>query len=281
MSLTQRTNLANSKNVDAYISVHYNAFDGSFGGANPEGFSVHVYPGAKGSRKLAESIIKYLKQGTKQKNRGIKENNFHVLRETKMIAVLSENGFMDNKREALLMVNVDFQKEVAREHAKGICDYFGVKYVAEKEPTGELTRVQTGAFKNKSNAIDLSHELKKDGFDTYIIKADNLYKVQVGAFVSKANARKTADKLKKIDYPVYLTNKGGNPINVTPSKPIPLKVGDKVKIKKGARTFEGKSLANFVYNKTYEVIQINSNRIVVGTGHTVIAAVHKNDLIIK
>jgi hypothetical protein len=46
-----------------------------------------------------------------------------------MVAILSENGFMDNKREAMLMLDAAFQKEVAVEHAKGICDYFGVKYV--------------------------------------------------------------------------------------------------------------------------------------------------------
>lgn len=130
-SLSARTNLANSKNADAYISIHYNAFDGKFDDYDPEGLSVHIYPKSVEGRKLAECVLKYLKEGTSQKNRGIKENNFHVLRETKMVAILSENGFMDNKREALLMLNVDFQKEVAKEHAKGICDYFGVKYVEE------------------------------------------------------------------------------------------------------------------------------------------------------
>jgi N-acetylmuramoyl-L-alanine amidase len=79
---------------------------------------------------VAECILKYLKTGTPQKNRGIIESNFHMLREAKMPAILSENGFMDNKREAMLMINKAFQNEVAREICQGICNYFGVKYIS-------------------------------------------------------------------------------------------------------------------------------------------------------
>lgn len=132
-SLDARTNLANAKGADAYISTHYNAFDGKFDAYDSKGISVHIYPGSKEGRKLGEAILKHLIQGTNQKNRGIVESNFHVLRETKMVATLSENGFMDNKREAMLMLDATFQKEVAVEHGKGICDYFGVKYVASPQ----------------------------------------------------------------------------------------------------------------------------------------------------
>jgi len=210
--LSTRTNLANSRKADAFISIHYNAYDGNFDGYDPEGLSVHIYPGSKEGRKLAECVLKYLKEGTPQKNRGIVESNFHVLRETNMPAILSENGFMDNKREALLMLNVDFQKEVAREHAKGICDYFGVKYVPESttsSTTGSLYRVQTGAFSKKINADKLAAELKKKGFDTYIVQADGLFKVQVGAYSQKANADAMAAKLKAAGYDTYIiTNYG-------------------------------------------------------------------------
>lgn len=129
-----RVDLANNWGADAYVSVHYNAYDGKFDGYDPSGHSVHIYPGSKEGRKLADSVLKHLIQGTPQKNRGIKENNFFVLRETKMPAILSENGFMDNSAEARLMLDVDFQKEVAREHAKGICEYFGVPYVGLSKP---------------------------------------------------------------------------------------------------------------------------------------------------
>lgn len=166
--LSARTMLANEKKADAYISIHYNAFDGKFDDYDPEGLSVHIFTSTTKSEPLAKAIHKYLKQGTPQKDRGIVRSNYHVLRETTMPAVLTENGFMDNKREALLMIDVDFQKEVAREHAMGICDYFGVKYVPEKK---KIYKVQVGAFSVRGNAENLSKELSKKGYPNFIVEA--------------------------------------------------------------------------------------------------------------
>lgn len=286
-SLTARTNLANSNKADAYVSIHYNAFDGSFGGSNPEGISIHIFPGSVSGRKLAESILKYLKQGTPQVVRGIKEDNFHELRETKMVSVLLENGFMDNLREALLMINVDFQKEVAKETAQGICEYFKVPYKVEVEKTlvGALYRVQTGAFKNKSNAEALMVQVKSKGFQTYMVQDGGLFKVQVGAFSKKPNADALAAKLKASGFNVFITTKSGSPVTSNPTpKPVPtktVKVGSKVKVKSGSKTFEGQGLADFVYKTTYEVIQLNGNRAVIGSGKVVIAAVNKSNLIVQ
>jgi N-acetylmuramoyl-L-alanine amidase len=129
--LTMRTNLANSMGADALVSNHFNALDGEFDGSgkDPEGMSIHIYPGAKYGRELAEHVAKYLKQGTKQMYRGIVEQNLHMTREFNRAAILVENGFMDNEREALLMINKEYQSECAREQAQGICDYFGIPYV--------------------------------------------------------------------------------------------------------------------------------------------------------
>lgn len=140
--LKTRTDLAIQYKVDAYIAVHYNAYDGKFDAYDPEGISVHIYLGQRKqpSGRLAELVGNYLRQGTPQKWRGIFENNFHEVREPVrrgIPAILTENGFMDNKREALLMLDEAFHNEVAEEHAKGICDFFGVKYNAEKvQPEG-------------------------------------------------------------------------------------------------------------------------------------------------
>lgn len=62
---------------------------------------------------------------------------FQVLRETKMPACLVEYGFMDDPQlmEAKRMIDPAFQKECAVETAKGICEYFNVKYVPEKPVT--------------------------------------------------------------------------------------------------------------------------------------------------
>ncbi|TGB03517.1 N-acetylmuramoyl-L-alanine amidase [Halobacillus salinus] len=139
ISLKKRVDLANARKADIYVAIHYNALDGSFSGSNPSGIEVYVYPGTlnKAAGKLATAVGKYLRQGTKQNWRGIKEANFYVLRETTMPAILTENGYMDNKTEALLMIDEKFQREVAVEHAKGICEYFNVPYVAASDNRNE------------------------------------------------------------------------------------------------------------------------------------------------
>lgn len=58
-----------------------------------------------------------------------------------------------------------------------------------------------------------------------------------------------------------------------------IKVGDTVRVRSGAKTYEGRSLATFVYTQEYEVMEIKDDRIVIGQHGDVTAAVHKDDLI--
>lgn len=57
-------------------------------------------------------------------------------------------------------------------------------------------------------------------------------------------------------------------------------VGDTVKLRKGAKTFDGVSLASFVYNRNHVVKEIKGNRVVITYGGVVVAAVNKSDLTI-
>jgi N-acetylmuramoyl-L-alanine amidase len=125
--LATRTGLANKAMANFYISIHANALNGVWG--TQQGLSVHYYPGDQESKAAAEIIHKYMIQGTQQKDRGVKADNFHVLRETKMPAVLIECAFMDNLREAQLLMSEAFREECAEEAAKGICEIFKVAYV--------------------------------------------------------------------------------------------------------------------------------------------------------
>lgn len=121
--------------VCVYVSVHFNASDGKFDGdaADPSGFSVHIQPGhrAKSAGQLAQAINDQLKAGTTQKNRGIVEQDLFVTRETAMPAALIECGFMDNEREAMLMLDRGFQEETGTEVAKGVLAYMGIAYMTE------------------------------------------------------------------------------------------------------------------------------------------------------
>lgn len=137
---------------------------------------------------------------------------------------------------------------------------------------GTLYKVQTGAFKQKSNAQALEKKLKAAGFDTYIVNTGGYYKVQVGAFSKKANAEATLTKLKKAGYSdAFITTGSGNAA-------ASVKVGSKVRLKQGAKTYDGKSLASFVYNRDHVVKEIKGDRAVITYGGVVVAAVKLSDL---
>ena len=63
---------------------------------------------------------------------------------------------------------------------KGILNYFGIKYIEEKESTTitppitkkKLYKVQTGAFSIKSNAEKQVEQLKKAGFNPIIVEVE-------------------------------------------------------------------------------------------------------------
>ncbi len=54
--------------------------------------------------------------------------------------------------------------------------------------------------------------------------------------------------------------------------------GSRVKVRQGAKDYNGRGLASSVYSRTYDVIQVNGNRVVIGIGTAVTAAVNKNDV---
>ncbi len=138
--------------------------------------------------------------------------------------------------------------------------------------TDTLYKVQTGAFKQKSNAQALEKKLKAAGFDTYVVNTGGYYKVQVGAFSEKANAEAMLAKLKAAGYSdaFITTGSGGTAASV--------KVGSKVRLKQGAKTYDGKSLASFVYNRDHTVKEISGDRVVITYGGVVVAAVKLSDL---
>ena len=58
-----------------------------------------------------------------------------------------------------------------------------------------------------------------------------------------------------------------------------INVGDTVKVKYGARDYNGTPLASFVYNRNHKVLEVNGDRVVITYGDVVVAAIHKNNLV--
>ena len=80
---------------------------------------------------------------------------------------------------------------------------------APEKPSGGLYRVQTGAFKSKTNADAVLAKVKAKGFDTYMVKVGDLYKIQVGAFKVKANAEAMMKKLQAAGFSAFITTEEG------------------------------------------------------------------------
>ena len=148
----------------------------------------------------------------------------------------------------------------------------------ESSPAGDLYRVQCGAFGQKENADTLERKLKAAGYETYMVKADALYKVQLGAFSQKENVERLAAELKAKGFDTFITTKSGAAAGAGSSSPASIGEGDKVRVKSGAKTYTGGSLASFVYSTTYDVIELSGDRAVIGVGKSVTAAVRLSDL---
>lgn len=80
---------------------------------------------------------------------------------------------------------------------------------APEKPSGGLYRVQTGAFKSKTNADTMLAKVKAKGFDTYMVKVGDLYKIQVGAFKVKANAEAMMKKMQAAGFSAFITTEEG------------------------------------------------------------------------
>ncbi len=152
--------------------------------------------------------------------------------------------------------------------------------------SGTLYYVQTGAYSNKANADAQYHKVKAAGFDAIMKQSGNLYRVQVGAYSQKANADAMAAKLKAAGFDTYVTTTGGTQVAAGSASPTPapkatIKVGSKVKVRNGAKTYTGGNLARFAYSTVYDVQQIDGNRAVIGLKGQVTAAMKLEDLILQ
>lgn len=138
-----------------------------------------------------------------------------------------------------------------------------------QQPSGTLYRVQTGAYKQKTNADAQLAKVKAAGFDTYMVQAGGYYKIQVGAYSKKANADAMAAKLKAAGFDTYITTEQGKAVSSSGSAAASLAVGDKVKLASNAPVYGSSTkFSSWVYSSTLYVREISGNRIVISTQKT-------------
>ena len=118
-SLTNRVNMANNFGADFFVSLHHNSAgsssatgvetyytakgqDSNFGGAYSD-YKISV------SKTMAGSINNSIVNRTGAVNRGAKDGNLFVCRNTKMPSVLIEFGFITNPQEAVKCADPSYQ----------------------------------------------------------------------------------------------------------------------------------------------------------------------------
>ena len=157
-SLRWRTPDANAWGAKILVSIHINAFNGKAVGY--EDFRFNRLSGGSNAGKLQNAIHAEVSKHFSF-NRGKKSANFHMLRESRAAAVLTESGFIDNKRDAdFLKLDRNLEK-LGEAHAVGIAKYLGLKRKsgtsAPSKPASSTPWVrksgQTGIFVAAHNII--------------------------------------------------------------------------------------------------------------------------------
>jgi len=118
----QRKQIANASQADIFVSIHQN----SFRSPNVRGAQVFYFDTSDNSRKLAEHIQHQLKAFVDPNNRlqSKPNENYYVLRQTRMPAVIVECGFLTNYYERGLLTQEAYQERIAWAIYLGIVDYF-------------------------------------------------------------------------------------------------------------------------------------------------------------
>src|SRR5690606_6685155 len=132
--LKERTDRANAWKADLFVSIHANA--AGDGWSTAQGIETYVYTSRpEPAVALANAVQRNLIRLTGRPDRGVKSANFHVLRETRMTAILVECGFMTNREECELLKSDAYRRKCAEAIVAGIVEVYGLrKKPAETAP---------------------------------------------------------------------------------------------------------------------------------------------------
>jgi len=150
VSLADRANMANNIGADYFISIHANAATSP----TAHGTETYHYPGSTKGRELAQSVQEELVAATGLTNRGVKEENFYVLRVTSMPAILVELAFISNPEEEKLLTSSEFQNICARAIWDGVKKATGIKQGTSILHAPRATIGQAQAWARSKGATD-------------------------------------------------------------------------------------------------------------------------------
>ncbi len=128
LGLEERSSIANKLNATLFVSIHNNANIQSA----PCGTETYFYAPQENPdlfiqrderARLAKALQTQLLDKLQRQNRGVKEANLSVLRNTRMPSVLVEVAFISNPTEKALLKTNDFKDQAAEAIANGILSF--------------------------------------------------------------------------------------------------------------------------------------------------------------
>lgn len=256
--------------LDYCLDIHYNAGGG-------DGCEVYYFHDSDYSKSLAEDIIEGIKT-TGQNSRGVKtktytENGrtydyFGMIRDTVPIAVIVECAFLDTT-DIQIANTKEKQEAMGVAIAKGILKHLGIAYKEESKPTAPTTPTQPTAKFKVGDKVKVLKAVQYDNGKSFATYYDTYDVIQV------SGARVVIGIGSTVTAAVHQDNlaKAG-----TSAPAVTIKAGDKVRVKQGAKDYEGKGLASFVYQTVYTVQELSGKRAVIGLNGAVTAAVNTDNL---
>lgn len=166
---TRWSKYVNAK-VASLVSIHHNAFTGSWSGAT--GVEVYVDKNATADDlRLANLIYTRLVKYTGLKGRGVKRANYTIINQNYIPAVLVEGGFMDGKNDYNVITSEAGQDAYAKAVAEALIEFHGLKKKPEpatKKAKYKVVAEGTVVFDDKDVATTLMNELVALGFKSHI-----------------------------------------------------------------------------------------------------------------
>ena len=168
-TMYDRVKESNTWGADAHIPIHTNASNGKVAG-----FRGFAYNTTGTGYKLVKAIMNTVAPITPGESDGVSAYpGLYEVKTTNAPCAYLELGFHDNAEEAQYII--DHTDDLAEAICKGICNYYGVTYVAPAATstgTKTLYRVQVGAYSVKANAEAMQKKLKAAGYDAIIVAAE-------------------------------------------------------------------------------------------------------------
>ena len=171
-SMQEKCAASNAFDADLHVPIHTNAFNGKVMGTR-----LFCYSADGKGMEACKAIYARLAPITPGESENIQVNaDYYEVRVPAAPTAYIECEFHDTVEGAKWIVENTVL--IGETIARGICDYFGVKFVEKPKPVEPekkdvLYRVQIGAYKIKANAEKRQAEAKAAGFtDAFIVTVE-------------------------------------------------------------------------------------------------------------